>query len=102
MPRHDRNMQNGDAKGAVVRRQWTTEAAGLPCAIELRDDGCWVVTIASASTTRRDDLTAAIVEASGGLVSDEEAFTVAAAVESSSRRRGEQLNRLSYRPSPVG
>lgn len=51
-------------------RTWTTEAAGLPCAIELADDGCWVVTIASATTSRREDLTAAILEASGGLVSN--------------------------------
>jgi hypothetical protein len=91
VPRYHREMQNGDAKVAAVRRRWTTEAAGLPCAIE-RADGSWVVTIASASTTRRDDLTAAIVEASGGLVSDAEAFQVAAAVTNpASRRNGEQL-----------
>lgn len=82
-------MQNGNARSAASQRQWTTRAAGLPCAIELTDDGAWIVTIASASTTRRDDLAAAIVDASGGLVSHEEARTVAAAVANSSGQRGD-------------
>jgi hypothetical protein len=69
-------------------RKWTTEAAGLPCTIELTDDRCWVVTIASASTSRREDLRIAIVEASGGLVSNKEALAVAAAV----RRGGGRLD----------
>jgi hypothetical protein len=103
VPRYDWEMQNGDAKEAAVRRQWTTEAAGLPCAIELTDDGSWVVTIASASTTRRDDLTAAIVAASGGLVSDAEAFQVAAAVTNpGSRRNGEQLTVTRQRQTGKG
>lgn len=66
-------------------RRWATEAAGLPCAIELADDGCWVVTIASATTSRRADLTAAILEASGGLVGNAEAVELAAAVKSAAR-----------------
>ena len=70
-------------------RKWTTEAAGLPCAIELAGDGWWVVTIASATTSRREDLTAAILEASGGVVSGAEAFELAAAVKNAGGRRTE-------------
>lgn len=66
-----------------VTKKWTTQAAGLPCTIELTDDHHWVVTIASASTSRRDDLRIAIVEASGGLVSNTEALAVAAAAKRS-------------------
>ena len=70
-------------------RKWTTEAAGLPCAIELADDGCWVVTIASATTSRREDLAAAILEASGSLVSNAKALGLAAAVKSANGRKPE-------------
>ena len=77
--------QQESSRGAI--RQWKAEAAGLPCAIDLADDGCWVVTIASATTSRREDLTAAIVEASGGLVSNAEAFKLAAAVKNASDGR---------------
>jgi hypothetical protein len=72
------HMRTKAAEGAT--RKWTTEAAGLPCTIELTDDRCWVVTIASASASRREDLSVAIVEASGGLVSNAEALELAAAL----------------------
>lgn len=68
---------------------WSTEAAGIPCAIELADDGYWVVTFAAASISRRHNLTAAILEASGGLVRKAEALELAAAVKNANdRRRG--------------
>src|SRR5579864_317765 len=73
--------------GRATYQTWTTKAAGLPCTIELADDGCWVVTIASATTSCREDLTAAILEASGGLVSNAEAFELAASVEDQGHRR---------------
>jgi len=79
--------------GRAAYQTWTTKAAGLPCTIKLADDGCWVVTIASATTSRREDLTAAILEASGGLVSNAEAFELAASVKDAGDRRpghGEQ------------
>jgi hypothetical protein len=38
----------------VATRKWTTEAAELPCTIELADDGCWIVTIASSTASRRN------------------------------------------------
>ena len=89
----------GDAGNGAIRnrqeashsatRKWTTEAAGLPCAIELADDGCWVVTIASATTSRREDLTAEILEASDGLVSNAKALELAAAVKSANGRKPE-------------
>ncbi|HEU5372013.1 MAG TPA: hypothetical protein VFU51_06460 [Gaiellaceae bacterium] len=89
-------IATGDAGNKAIRkrqeashcatRTWTTEAAGLPCAIELADDGCWVVTIASATTSRRDDLTAAILEASGGLVSNAKALELAAEVKRARRQ----------------
>jgi len=65
----------------VATRTWTTEAAGLPCTIELADDGFWIVAIALSTTSRRNKPTAAILEASGGLVSNPEASKLAAAVE---------------------
>lgn len=86
---HEKRAEAVEGRGSS--RQWTTEAAGLPCAIELADDGCWVVTIASASTSRHEDLIAAIVEAGGGLVRDAEAFELAAAVESARAGRPGQL-----------
>jgi hypothetical protein len=76
----------GDAENKANTRRWATDAAGLPCAIELADDGCWVVTIASATTSRREDLAAAILEASGGLVSNAKALELAAAVKSTNRQ----------------
>ncbi len=76
----------GDAENKANTRRWATDAAGLPCAIELADDGCRVVTIASATTSRREDLAAAIVEASGGLVSNAKALELAAAVKSTNRQ----------------
>lgn len=89
----------GDAGNKAIRnrqevshsatRTWTAEAAGLPCAIELAEDGCWVVTIASATTSRREDLAAAILEASGGLVSNAKALELAAAVKSANGRKPE-------------
>jgi len=69
--------QMGSKSAERARKKWTTEAAGLPCTIELTDDRCWVVTIASASTSRREDLSVAIIEASGGLVSNTEALELA-------------------------
>ena len=73
--------------GRATYQTWTTKAAGLPCTIKLADDGCWVVTIASATTSRREDLTAAILEASGGLVSNAEAIELAASVKDAGHRR---------------
>lgn len=70
-------------KAAERATKWKTQAAGLPCTIELTDDRYWVVTIASASASRRDDLSDAIIEASGGLVSDTEALELAATVKRS-------------------
>jgi hypothetical protein len=72
-------MRTGTTERAT--RKWTTEAAGLPCTIELTDDRCWLVTIACASASRRDDLSVAIVEASGGLVSNAEATELEAAIK---------------------
>jgi hypothetical protein len=75
--------QMGSKSAERASKKWTTEAAGLPCTIELTDDRCWVVTIASASTSRREDLSLAIIEASGGLVSNTEALELAAALRGS-------------------
>ena len=92
-------IATGDAGNKAIRnrqevshsatRTWTAEAAGLPCAIELADDGYWVVTIASATTSRREDLTVAILEASGGLVSNAKALEVAAVVKSANGKKTE-------------
>jgi hypothetical protein len=73
----------GSKSAERASKKWTTEAAGLPCTIELTDDRCWVVTIASASTSRREDLSLAIIEASGGLVSNTEALELATALRGS-------------------
>ena len=74
-------IANENQAAEVASKKWTTEAAGLPCTIELTDDHCSVVTIASASTGRRDDLSLAIIEASGGLVSNTDALELAAALK---------------------
>lgn len=89
------DRQEGNRRAS---RRWTTEAAGLPCAIELAVDGCWVVTIASASTCRREDLTAAISEASGGLVSNAEAIELAAAVENACDSRPRAGRAVDHQP----
>ncbi len=73
--------------GRVAARTWTTEAAGLPCTIELADDGDWIVTIASSTTSRRSSLTAALLEAGGGLVSHPEASELEAAVKVALERK---------------
>jgi hypothetical protein len=62
-------------------RQWRTEVAGLPCSIEIAENGNWVVTLASTTRSRRRELTAAIVDAGGGLVLEHEAAALAASVE---------------------
>ena len=62
-------------------REWTTEVAGLPCSIEIVEDGSWMVTVASTTRSRRRELAAAILDAGGGVVGEQEAVTVAASVE---------------------
>lgn len=77
----EKATRNQNERGRGATRRWTTEAAGLPCTIEHANDGCWVVTIASATTSRRERLTEAILEASGGLVSEAEAFGLVVAIK---------------------
>jgi hypothetical protein len=68
-------------EAAVGSRQWTTEVAGLPCSIEIAENGSWVVTMASTTRSRRRELTAAILDAGGGLVGEQEAVALANSVE---------------------
>jgi hypothetical protein len=64
-----------------VGRQWTTEVAGLPCSIEVADDGGWAVTLASTTRSRHFQLATAILDAGGGLIGKQEAAAVAASVQ---------------------